>query len=420
MKTLFFVLAITAISATAKSQTTWYEIPTGTDKKLNTIDFPTPAVGYIGGNDSLLLKTIDGGKTWNQLNYTGVNFYPGGENIINLKFVSAQIGYLAAGPYGGIYKTIDGGSTWTAMTPAGVLCFSGGLYFFDENNGFFGGSGCFQGETIEKLVGGTMTTTTINTATWLAENRVVDFDFLNANFGLAASYSGYILRTTDGGSTWDTIPTGQPDLVPLTSVVIYNDTIAYAGYDDLGTGFGILRTIDGGLTWQQDLSSVTFYYPAYLSVHKSGDNTIYSGTSSSTAGVIFESPGYESWNFYPVDHPIYDMSSYGDSVVFGVGDSGYVVVNRPPSTLQVESKKDWTTGEVVIFPNPTKGQITLQLPNSVNADLITISIFNLVGELVYKNNGVNLSIDLSMLKAGIYLVQINSELESYTTRIIIE
>ena len=290
MKTLFILIALIAISISASSQTTWYQIPTGTDKKLNTIDFPTTAVGYIGGNDSLLLKTIDGGKTWNSLNYTGITFYPGEEHIINLKFVSAQIGYLAAGPYGGIYKTVDAGLTWTAMTPAGVLCFSGGLYFFDENNGFFGGSGCFQGETIEKLVGGTMTTTTINTPTWLAENQVVDFDFLNTSFGLAASYSGYILRTTDGGSTWDTIPTGQPNLVPLTSIAIYNDTIAYAGYDDLGAGFGILRTIDAGLTWQQDLSSATFYYPAYLSVHKSGNQNIYSGAKPdfSAGGLIFE------------------------------------------------------------------------------------------------------------------------------------
>jgi photosystem II stability/assembly factor-like uncharacterized protein len=103
----FFVLQI----GVGFAQTTWYEINTGTTKKLNTINFPTNLVGYIGGNDSLLLKSTDGGETWNELAYSGVTYYPGDEHILNLKFVTENIGYMTTGPYGGAYKTIDGGTT---------------------------------------------------------------------------------------------------------------------------------------------------------------------------------------------------------------------------------------------------------------------------------------------------------------------
>src|SRR5687768_13877794 len=107
MKTIKLILFAGLFSLGVNAQTTWYEIPTGTTKKLNTIHFPSSTVGYIGGNDSLLLKTIDGGETWNPVAFTGVTFYPGGEHIINLKFVSETIGYMAVGPYSGTYKTTN-------------------------------------------------------------------------------------------------------------------------------------------------------------------------------------------------------------------------------------------------------------------------------------------------------------------------
>ncbi len=58
--TLFLFFIIQQLAFTQE----WYSVSTPTTKKLNVIDFPTPNVGYIGGNDSLLLKTTNGGRTW--------------------------------------------------------------------------------------------------------------------------------------------------------------------------------------------------------------------------------------------------------------------------------------------------------------------------------------------------------------------
>src|SRR5690606_35849383 len=97
--------------------------------------FASPAVGYIGGNDSLLLKTTDGGFTWNQVSYTGVTFFSSGEHIVDLEFVSESVGYMTVGPYSGTYKTTDGGSTWTPINFIGAMCYNYGMYLFSEDNG---------------------------------------------------------------------------------------------------------------------------------------------------------------------------------------------------------------------------------------------------------------------------------------------
>ena len=67
MKTITFVLS-TFLLSTGYTQD-WFQVESGTLNDLKVIDFPTNLVGYIGGEDSLLLKTIDGGQTWEKLSY---------------------------------------------------------------------------------------------------------------------------------------------------------------------------------------------------------------------------------------------------------------------------------------------------------------------------------------------------------------
>lgn len=404
MKTHLFSLCLMALPYFATAQT-WYEIPTGTTKKLNAIDFPSDQVGYIGGNDSLLLKTVNGGETWTTLNYTGVNFLPGGGHILNLDFVSENVGYMTVGPYSGTYKTIDGGLNWTSLATSGNLCYNQGLFFFDEQNGFIGGSGCFQGELIDRMSSGTIAPANMYYSTWLSENRLVDIDFYSADYGLAASISGYIFRTVDGGISWDSIPSGLTD-IPLTSVAIINDTLAYAGYNDLGSGFGILISTDSGLTWNMDMSSATFFYPAYFSVHQSGNGKVYSGAQPSwgNSGLIFESDAPGNWSYAEVDHPIYDLSSYNDSIVFAVGDSGYVVANIPPGNLSSHDFLSPDETSFGIYPNPTGDHFRIYSPPTNT--ITQIRILSLSGQVISEMPWNDEWIDVSEMPAGAYLIQL--------------
>lgn len=386
----------------------WFEVASGTNKKMNVVDFPSANVGYIGGNDSLLLKTTDGGKTWIPLNYSGVTFFPNEENIVNLKFVNELVGFMTVGPYSGVYKTINGGVSWTLVQNLNT-CFNQGLFFFDENNGFVGGSGCFQGEMIERLSGGVWTTATINTPTWDAENLIVDIDFSDPNFGLAASHSGYILRTTDGGLNWDTIPSPAGMQNPITSVLILNGTTALAGYVSAMTGFGMYITTDAGLTWQEDMNSATFLYPDFLCLHQSQNGRVFSGGSSQSMneGVIFEvSDDLSDWTYSLVDHSINSIDGYYDSVVFAVGDSGYILVNVDLAVLNVNENQTLMEN-VVIYPNPVSDILHISASPILSEENARIRIVSLNGEVVLEQVFTP-TLDLREFQTGIYILEIES------------
>ena len=407
MKKKMIVAAILSlIGLTTLQAQNWFQIPSGTTSKLNTIDFPSASVGYIGGNDSLLLKTTDGGENWSIINFSGVSFFPGDENIINLQFVTENIGFMAIGAHAGSYKTIDGGLTWSPITNLNS-CFSQGLFFIDENNGFIGGSGCFQGEMMDQLNAGVWSAATVNLPGLSADLRVVDIDFLNSSFGLAASTSGYILRTTDGGDNWDTIPTpGVTAMNPLTSVLVVNANLAYAGYESVNVGFGLYVSTDNGLTWQEDMNSATFLYPDFLTLHQSGNNNVYTGGRSEnmTSGVIFTSPNNPtSWNYDMVNEFINDISSYNDSIVFAVGENGYIVSNKVFSTSM--SVNDVIENDLIsVYPNPTQSTLTI---NSNGIEINSMKLYAINGEIIL-NEKFQSTLDINSVANGIYFLELET------------
>ncbi|MFN0189370.1 MAG: T9SS type A sorting domain-containing protein [Bacteroidia bacterium] len=400
---LVVIVALLFFTLPSHSQN-WFQISSGTIKNLNTIHFPTPSVGYIGGDDSLLLKTIDGGLSWNAISFSGASFFPQSADILNLHFVTNDIGFMTFGPYANGYKTIDGGLTWTPIFLQGNNCFNQGMFFFDENNGFIGGSGCFQGELIARLSSGIWSSATMNSSTSVSQNLIVDIDFHDSLHGLAASTSGLIFRTTDGGLNWDSVPS-NPAMYPITSVLMINDTLAYAGYNAIGVGFGLYISTDGGLSWNYDGNSATFFYPDFLTLHQSGNGEIFSGgVSQGSQGLIFRSPGdMVTWNFDVVDQQINDISSYNDSTVFAVGDSGYIVVNKILTGLN-PIHESTSFVPLLLSPNPAQQYFNIIFPENVNSAEIIIRVVSVLGEMVLLQKNVSV-VDVRNLSAGVYLVE---------------
>lgn len=390
------LLLILSIIATA--QTTWFEIPTNTNKKLNTISFGSSEVGYIGGNDSLLLKTTDGGQTWTALTFSGVDF-SSGSTILNLKFVSESTGFMVVSQFSGSYKTTDGGLSWNQLPV--VMCFQHALFFWDAQNGFVGGAGCFQGEQIDIYTDGMFEPATINTPTFDAADMVVDIDFLDMDFGMAVS-QGRFLRTTDGGQTWDTIPTIDPD--PMTSIEIVNDTLVYAGYvDQESAGYGLHVSHDGGLTWEMETEMATFAYPDYNDVMTTANGYIYSATNAMIQGMIFENKG-DGWLFYSVDQPLYALGSPGDSTVFAVGDSGLVVTNLNP-VLNV-SDTAFDKNELSVYPNPAADELQFDIGDVSSGSKSEVRIWNLQGQVVLETSTSNTTVNISALHPGSYILEV--------------
>ncbi len=114
----------------------WEWIETGFNFILMDIEFPEGQnqIGYSIGQsltyngDGIVIKTTDGGTTWNQLTPDGI---PG---LQGCSFLDVNTGY-AAGWDGYLIKTTDGGVTWDTIVIQPAIWQIKDVEFWDINHG---------------------------------------------------------------------------------------------------------------------------------------------------------------------------------------------------------------------------------------------------------------------------------------------
>ncbi len=76
--------------------------------------------------------------------------------------------------------------------------------------------------------------------------------------------------------------------------------------------------------------------------------------------------------------------------------------------------------EPVIYPNPFESELEVYVPSA--GSQVQVSLFNLLGQEVYSKAYISgeevISLDLSRLPAGVYLMRINGEKMSFTTKVV--
>lgn len=205
MKKKSAILCAFLISTLTFGQSTWYQIFSGTTKKLNAIDFPNDSAGYIAGNDSTLLFSWNDGATWTQMSLNGISFSNGNDDIIDVEFFNTGDGYIVI-DQGGVYKTTNSGLNWTPVTgQTSNMCFPNTLFLFNMGKFLVGGEGCFEGAIIDQFENSAWSTANLGMNFWNSEHVVQEMSFISFTSGLAATKSEYILKTIDGGYNWDTI-----------------------------------------------------------------------------------------------------------------------------------------------------------------------------------------------------------------------
>ncbi|HRG57870.1 MAG TPA: YCF48-related protein [Bacteroidia bacterium] len=163
---------------------------------LYAIDFPTSSVGYTGGANGFLAKSVNGGLSWNQItNFPGSAF----TNISAIVFNNAQMGWVF-NKSNNVYKTNNGGTTWISSTITGISQ----IYAADFINGVQGWAVDQNGQVMGTQDAG---------VTWqllgnAGVNFASDIEFYDSNYGIIIGYnvndfSNYSV-THDGGLTWQT------------------------------------------------------------------------------------------------------------------------------------------------------------------------------------------------------------------------
>jgi len=170
-----------------------------------------------------------------------------------------------------IFKTTNGGANWQELQPWTIeeafLLF--GSYFLNQNTGFVTAVGLMWSilptAKILKTTDGGNTWQTVYGGTFFEVGKLwEDIFFLpsNPSLGWACGARGDILRTTNGGSSWSIQTTDT--LHSLKAIYFINssegwcvggdyDTITYEGINGV-----ILKTTNGGATWTTIVDSAPF------------------------------------------------------------------------------------------------------------------------------------------------------------------
>jgi len=351
-----------AIFRTSNGGVNWTLITTnGTVNELFCI-WAISATSAIVGEGALnsyakLYKFASDGSKWNVVLQTGQN--DGGFNNIIFSRSNPLIGGTLADE---IYVTTNGGNNWTMKSTGvvGVSSAQNSLMFIDQN---FFGFGLKNGASRVRMSpdgGVTWSTKNLN----LSGNYTSGFTFKSDKMiGLSSTSSSmpYIARTTDGGTTWNTIDIGAGLSGTTTIKWVPGTTVVYI----LGSNGAIKRSTNDGLTW----------------------------VSLPTAGVT----GLNHFDFNKVNNVIcgYAVSTNGsvirlqDSILYyltGVGNSG-----EAPSKYQLYQN----------YPNPFNPSTTIKftVPEKSN---VVISLFDITGREIMK-------VIENEFSAGNHEIQFNAE-----------
>ena len=214
----------------------WRAIATPINRQFNKIIYADTKTMYIAGGsvprtDTLqtILKSIDSGNTWSIVRDTLGYWLKG------IHFSDINQG-IAVGDNGTILRTIDAGAHWQKITPPVVRNFNA-VKFINSSVGYIVGGINYTDPFTLKVTDtfSTILRTNDGGASWNiikddSAGLLTDVTFSSNNIGYIAGDHGLVLKTTNAGLNWS--PVVLPDIQPYTSflcVQFMNDNLGMIG-----------------------------------------------------------------------------------------------------------------------------------------------------------------------------------------------
>lgn len=398
MKTFFtFLFSILHFYCAAQ----WVELNVGNVNAsyFSDVHAITTDIALVVGSNGTILKTIDGGVTWQQKE-SGTN-----QSLQKVRFSDADLGYII-GTQGTLLKTSDGGENWVSLTTGYNANFVG-LSSLGENLIYI----AYEDNLLKSANGG---------MTW--QKYPLDFyngdvQMLSETVGYASKSNGGLLKTVDGGQNWQ-------GLNGYYRFHFINDKMGFCYMD------GLRKTTDGGNVFVQ-LGSGNKSFSKIFAIN---ENTVWGiitpilngdGTSPGTVKMT-----YSPENGYKESIEYDDNNTNMLSLYFSNDKLGYAVGNKngKATVWKNSTGNTLSSGEydkmdgVTIFPNPASDRINITVKN-LSLKETTISLSDMSGKLVHNqiyNNGKDISINVQNFAKGVYLLTVINQNQKYSQKIIID
>lgn len=229
--------AVILLSVALNAQAQEFESIHLTSRTLIASSFISDNEGWLADNNGTLWHTSNAAQSWDSIAVS--------KNFLQLQFISPLNGFGLTAET--VYKTTSGGQAWSEIyLPEQAKAKA--IWFLDDHTGYLGG--------YEKIF-----KTTDGGSSWSAaeipELDILAFCFTGTSSGIAVGYdydqNRCVWRTTDAGASWENV--FNEENYYLNAVYFLNENIGWAAgyYDRVGMKEpAILKTTDGGLTWQKN------------------------------------------------------------------------------------------------------------------------------------------------------------------------
>ncbi|MDP9956303.1 hypothetical protein J2X97_001940 [Epilithonimonas hungarica] len=364
------------IIKTTDGGVTWQQKNSGTTQNLGKIQFPKSDIGYVVEGGGKLLKTIDGGETWLSIPITVENI----NSVYSLSCVNENLIFLSCVDSNSktvLLKSSNGGGSWETVNGNDEQAKFYDIQFFNEEIGY-ATSNYIPYTNLNKIL-----KTQDGGKNWfeIIEPYYSPFNFINKDIGFY--YTNGFYKTTDGGNNFEIL--GYGSIHNVTSIFAINENTVWGIFDE--------QTMCG--CGQRGLVRMTYSsengYKEYLQIMSAYISSIY-------------------------------FSNVKVGYAVGMEDSKAKVWKNTQADLTLDAKEGELKNSISIYPNPASDKITISLNNQPLKESF-VSIIDMTGKVVYSqniNNANKLTIDVRGFSKGNYIVTIQNQKQNHSQKIIIK
>jgi len=383
----------------------WMLQNSNTNSSLTDIQFIDNNIGFSSGASGTVLKTANGGQTWQLLqSNTNVSL----NSVFGLDLNNIYIGKLSL-------RTTTNGN---AFFEIGGLDLLGGvkeIYFFDSSNGIILNNNGFL-KTNDEAISWQYANIYPNQNAPLGQLWINDFQFTDlytgyAYGGFSSQNYGEIFKTTDGGHNWVDINLSTSYISAMNFI---DSTIGY--YFTYNSGLSSMyKTIDGGNNWNLVTDNINHYITDMVFI----DELV--GYTVSLDGNIDKTfDGGITWtNSYSTNGiSLSSIEKTPNNSLYAIGNNGLILKNEE---LVLSTNDEILSEHTNIYPNPATDILHIDFNHNLNSNA-TIQFYDIYGQLIINKttqSEVN-SLKIKQLQKGIYFLRVTLEEKVYNKKIILK
>ena len=316
------------------------------------------AIGFNTNYDVVLAKSTNGGDTWTS------NILTMFENVVELQFIDANTGFFTDGD--DLMKTTDGGVNWNLVNVPQVAGALFNFYFFNANVGYLLAQhyNTYEMEIYKTSNGGASWNKQFTTT-----SDIQVLNFINENVGVA--YDSEEIFYTNNGLNWS--KSLIPNYAGIGEIKMVSSKVGFAADADY-----ILKTTDGGYSWNISKEYTAFgpVFPSLLAFPSSSTGYVagfggFFAKTSNSGGVGIKEAIEVEYQIFPNPTSENITITYDPTIANDINLNIYNIMGQNVLTKEIISN----TGIVNLnISNLSEGTYLLNINNGEKSFYSKVSI----------------------------------------------